>query len=123
MCRILLSINPKYVEKIISGEKKYEFRTKIPKRRVDKIIIYSTSPIMKVLAEVDVKNTISEKPMTIWKIAKDKSGIDKKFFTKYFNNRDIAHAYELGDVRVFDEPMDLSDFGCSYAPQSFVYLD
>ena len=47
---ILLSIRPEYVEKIISGEKKYDYRTKAAKRNVDKIIIYETTPVKKVIA-------------------------------------------------------------------------
>ena len=39
MCSILLSIKPDYVEKIFSGDKKYEFRTRISKEPVDKIYI------------------------------------------------------------------------------------
>ena len=102
MCKIILSINPEHVEKILSGEKKYEFRTRLPKRRVDKIIIYSTSPIMKVLGEVDVKRTLSDKPLTVWNITKNYSGIDESFFRKYFNKRTVAHAFELGKVNMFE---------------------
>ena len=49
MCSILLSINPEYAEKIMDGSKKFEFRKRKCKRRVDKIIIYSTSPVKKSL--------------------------------------------------------------------------
>lgn len=59
MCSIILSIYPRFVDKIISGDKKFEFREVLPKRNVDKIIIYSTSPIMKIIAEVEVKATIT----------------------------------------------------------------
>ena len=41
MCDVLMSINPEYVELIFNGEKKYEFRKNVCKRRVDKIIIYN----------------------------------------------------------------------------------
>ena len=40
--KILLSIHPEYVKKIISGEKKWEFRKVLPKGRFDTIVIYST---------------------------------------------------------------------------------
>ncbi len=40
-------MNPEYVKKIISGKKKYEYRTKVAKQDVDKIIIYETTPIKK----------------------------------------------------------------------------
>lgn len=47
--RILLSINPEYVEKIFSGTKKYEYRKNIFKNKeVKTILIYSTSPIKKI---------------------------------------------------------------------------
>lgn len=46
--KVLLSINPEYVEKIFSGIKKYEYRRSIFKNEaVDTIVIYSTSPIKK----------------------------------------------------------------------------
>ena len=122
MCKIILSINPEFVDKIISGEKKYEFRTRIPKRTVDKIVIYSTSPVMKVLAEVDVKKVVSDTPNRLWNTTKENSGIKESFFYKYFNERTVAHAFELGDVKVFENPKNLIDFGCKAAPQSFIYI-
>ena len=56
MCKILISINPEHVEKIIAGIKRYEFRTKVAKRDIDAIIIYCTYPTKKVLAEVKIKS-------------------------------------------------------------------
>ena len=79
MCKILLSINPRYVEKILSGEKKYEFRTRIAKRKVDSILIYSTAPVKRVLAEVTVKKVLKGSPDELWDITEKYSGIDKKF--------------------------------------------
>ena len=40
MPSILLSIKPEYVEKILSGEKRYEFRRKLCKDEIDKIYVY-----------------------------------------------------------------------------------
>ena len=60
MCVILLSINPNHVENILNGTKRYEFRKKVCKRHVDKILIYSTTPIMKVVGnEVGTRDDIS----------------------------------------------------------------
>jgi len=55
--KILISINPEYVEKILSGEKKYEFRKINPKRKIDALVIYQTYPLMRVVAEAEVKTT------------------------------------------------------------------
>lgn len=122
MCKILLSINPEYVEKILNGEKKYEFRTRIAKRKVDSILIYCTSPVKKVLAEVSVKSVLMETPEDLWSLTNEFSGVDKNFYDEYFSERDLAYAYELDVITRFDSPRSLSDFGCIVAPQSFVYI-
>ena len=119
---IILPINPKHVKKIISGEKKYEYRTRIPKNSVDKIIIYETAPTKKIVAEAEIIEIISLPPKTLWEETKDFSGITKKFFDQYFKDKDIAYAYKLGKIKVYDTPLDLSDFGLESVPQSFVYL-
>ncbi len=43
---VLLSIRPKYVEEIIKGNKRYEFRKSIFKKNVEEVWIYATSPTM-----------------------------------------------------------------------------
>ena len=42
---------------------------------------------------------------------------------KYFKNKDIAFAYKLGKVIVYDKPKTLKDLGINYYPQSHVYLE
>ena len=118
---IILPINPKHVKKIISGEKKYEYRTRIPKNPVDKIIIYETAPTKKIVAEAKIIEIISLPPKTLWEETKDFSGITKEYFDQYFKDKDIAYAYRLGKIKVYDTPLDLSDFGLKGVPQSFVY--
>jgi predicted transcriptional regulator len=39
MATILISIKKEYVDKILTGEKKVEYRTLIPKNKVDRIVI------------------------------------------------------------------------------------
>jgi predicted transcriptional regulator len=122
MCKILLSINPEHVENIMSGEKLYEFRKIKCKEKVDKILIYSTSPVMKVVGEVDVVDVIVNSPELVWNVTAKHSGITKNFFDAYFQNRDRAVAYKLGKIKKYKEPKDLSYYGISNAPQSFVYV-
>ena len=50
MKKIIVSINPEHVKNIINGTKKFEYRTKAAKTDVNKIIIYETTPIKKVVA-------------------------------------------------------------------------
>lgn len=122
MCSILLSINPSHVENIMNGKKIYEFRKKACKRHVDKIIIYSTTPVMMVVGEADVEEVLVDKPSEIWKITKKKSGIDKTFFDDYFEDRDHAVAYKLKNITKYGNPKELKELGIKSAPQSFQYI-
>ncbi len=123
MCAILLSINPEYVERIMCGEKKYEFRKNLCKRKVDKIIIYSTSPVMKVVGEADVEEVLVDEPRKIWEITKKHSGINQEFFYEYYGGRTQAVAYKLNNIVEYAKPKVLADYGVNVAPQSFCYLN
>ena len=92
MCVILLSINPQHVERIMSGDKVYEFRKTQCKKKVDKIVIYSTSPVMKVVGEAEVVDILVDDPQTIWRITEIKSGIKKDFFDMYYAGKNQAVA-------------------------------
>ena len=123
MCTILLSINPRYVERIMSGDKIYEYRKIQCKKNVDKIVIYSTSPVMKVVGEADVADILIDEPQAIWKITEKKSGIDKAFFDMYYAGKKQAVAYKLKHIVQYDVPKKLSEYGIKMAPQSFCYVD
>lgn len=124
MCKILMPINPKYVDKILSGKKKYEYRkTKAKRSNVDRMIIYATFPIMKVVAEVAIENIIEESPEVLWKMTKQSSGISKDFYNKYYKDKKNAIAYELGEIKKYEIPKSLNEIGINYIPQSFIYLD
>lgn len=122
MCKILLSINPMHVENIFNGTKKYEYRKVKCREYVEKILIYSTSPVMKVVGEASVQEILQDTPEIIWKKTKKKSGIDKEFFQSYYSGKSTAIAYKLTDIKVYKHPKDLSFYGLSAAPQSFVYI-
>lgn len=122
MADILLSIKPEFVEKIFLSEKKYEFRKIIPNRKVDKIVIYVTRPICRVVGEVFVSSIISGTPQDVWKKTEKYAGIGWEFFYSYFKGCEIAYAYKLGMVHKYYKPQMLSDIGIYMAPQNFLYL-
>jgi predicted transcriptional regulator len=119
---MLLSINPEHVYNILNGNKQYEYRKVRCRSDVDKIIIYSTSPVMKVVGEADVIDVIVDIPEQVWELTSEFAGISKKFYDKYYQNKEVAVAYRLGEVRKYKKPLALADFGINYAPQSFVYV-
>jgi len=122
MATILLSINPQYVENIFNGTKKYEYRRTRCKQQVNKIIIYSTAPIMKVVGEADVEEILEDSLEKIWDKTKEFSGTEYQFLEKYCNGRKRIVAYKLSNVKRYSEPKNLNEYGVKFVPQSFVYL-
>ncbi len=122
MAKILMSINPIHVEKILTGQKKYEYRKTKCKQPIDTIVIYSTYPVMRVVGEVSVKSVLEDSPKALWEKTKSKAGIEYSFFKSYFNNCDEAIAYELEKVVKYKNPKKLIDYGFKAPPQSFVYI-
>lgn len=122
MCNMLISINPEHVENIFNGSKKYEYRKIRCKQDIDKIIIYSTYPIMKVVGEAKVEKILEDSPDNIWEETKKYSGIDLKFYQKYFKDRSKAIAYKLTNIKKYNDPKELSSYGIKAAPQSFIYV-
>ena len=120
---IVISINPEHVKNIINGTKKYEYRTKAAKKDIDKIIIYETVPVKRIVAEAEIVEVLMMKPDELWEKTKEKSGTKKIFFDNYFENRKIAYAYKLGKVKVYATPKTLEEFGLKAAPQSYVYVN
>ncbi len=123
MCKILLPIKPKYVDEIIKGNKTFEFRKNIPKRKVDKVVIYCSSPVMKIIGEFEVKQIHSGSPKEIWNLTVGKRGINKKEYNVYYNEKNKAYAYEIDNLYVYEQEKNLIDFNIKSAPQSFMYLD
>ncbi len=122
MTTILLSIKPKFVAKIFAGEKHFEFRKRIPKHSVDKLIIYSSSPVCEVMGEAEIEKVLVDTPENIWNKTKHQSGIDSKFFFEYFESKRVAYAYKLKNIKRYVQPRKLSDYGLKTAPQSFSYI-
>lgn len=120
--KILISINPEHAENIIKGIKKYEYRKIAAKQDISSIIIYETTPVKKIVAEAEIIDVLMLSPDELWEQTKQASGISKQFFDKYFAGRNVAYAYKLGKIKVYDQPKSLLDYGIKAAPQSFVYI-
>ena len=121
--RVLLSIKPEFAEKIISGEKRFEFRKRaFARTTVETIVVYATMPVGRIIGEFTIKQIISGSPATIWKKTKTSAGISHSRYQDYFEGRQSAFAIEIETVTAYEEPIDprksLKRFT---APQSFCY--
>ena len=117
-----MSIKPEFVYYIFTGEKVYEFRKRLCKRQVNRIYIYSTDPVKRVVGEAEIDSVLVESPEKVWELTHSGAGINKDFFDKYFENRAEAVAYKLKNVKKYKKPIQLSDFGILSAPQSYQYI-
>ena len=122
--KVLLSIKPEYAEKILSGEKKFEFCRVLPKNKaVKKVVIYATLPVGKVVGEFEIAEFISEPPIYLWARTAASSGISAPVFHAYFTGRAVAHAIKVGKVTKYNQYKDLVDILPSgIPPQSFCYI-
>ncbi|MBZ3935728.1 ASCH domain-containing protein [Methanimicrococcus blatticola] len=123
MSSIVLSIKPEYAKQILSGLKLYEYRKSLPQKKVDTLILYSTTPEMKVVGEAKVINVISASPADLWEQTKTHSGISYAKYLEYFKGKERAYAFQIGDVIKYETPKNLSDYGLEFPPQSFVYFN
>ncbi|MCB9423236.1 MAG: hypothetical protein H6667_25795 [Ardenticatenaceae bacterium] len=120
----LFSIKPEYVEKIFSNEKLYEYRKVIFKKRVQKIVVYSTMPVGMIVGEFDVDDVLVDRPSEIWDQTKSVSGVEETFFRQYFQGREKGYAIKIGNKKKYSKPVDPKELFDSFiAPQSFKYLD
>lgn len=120
---ILLSVKPEFANKIFIGEKRYEFRKHTFKQHnVEKMYIYSTAPIKKVIGVVDLENIVMGTPKALWDKCYKTSGISKHDFFEYFKNTYIGYAFEMTNIKKFTPPIDPYLDPDFRPPQSFMYI-
>lgn len=122
MCKILISIKPQFVNLILNGQKKFEFRKNLPQKEVNLLVIYASAPVSRIIGEVEVTRTLSYAPSTLWRKTYKNAGISKKFFDSYFSGKEIANAYVLGKIKKFKRSKSLLEYDIMTAPQSYIYL-
>ena len=106
---VILSIKPEFVEKILSGVKKYEYRKVAFKRPVSRIML---------------DTVLSDSPIKIWEKTKDFSGIEKKYFFEYFGDREQAFALKIKDLHIYNQMYNPYEILPNFiAPQSYCYID
>lgn len=120
---IILSIHPKHIEKILSGEKRYEYRKRIP-QDINYIIVYATAPTKKVVAIIEIDMVMKDTPQNIWDVTQSESGVSYEFFMNYFNDLSIGYAIQFRKIYKLPNPIEITFIdGVKGAPQSYQYVD
>ena len=122
---VILSIRPQFCKLIFEGVKRYEYRKRVFKRTdIDKVYVYASSPIYKIVGYFTIDNVISDTVSNMWQMSYYGSGISKEYYDSYFNGCDIAHAIKIKDVVKLDTPIDPKKvIPTFHAPQNYMYMD
>lgn len=121
----LISIQPKYVEKIVNGDKHLEFRRRWTSTPVQRLVIYGSSPIKKIMAVAEIKSVSWGKRETLWNLSKKVGGgVTRQELYEYLEGGRQAAAIEIYSVRTITGGLDPKKiFGQDFVPpQSFKYI-
>ena len=122
---VLLSIHPKHAEKILSGEKKIEFRRRWTTQPVKALFLYATAPIQRIVGLVKVVHVTQDTPTQLWWLAKKiESGMSRRQLYSYLMGCKKGVAIQLGEVKPLTKEIDPRKcLGRGFRPpQSFRYL-
>ena len=120
--KVVLSIKPEFANKIFEGSKIFEYRKSIfKKQNIKTILVYSSSPVQKVIGEFEIEEIIKLDLATLWSITREHSGITEEYFYEYFAEKEHGFAIKIKTKTKYRKPKCLrKDFNLR-PPQSFSY--
>ena len=122
---VLFSIKPQFVDKILSGEKIFEYRKRglADLTQVEWAFIYSCSPRKRIEAAFPLTQVLVDTPEKIWKQTCSFSGLSEIEFNRYYEGCGRAFAFVVKNLRVFDIPVNPRQIDEKFRPpQSFCFL-
>lgn len=116
--KCIMAIKPEFYNKIKGKEKTVEYR-KVAPQGVDKILLYVSSPISKILGQIEIETIIKNNIEEIWDSTKDLGGINKDIFLNYCKNKATIYAIYIKSFTEFETPIFLKK---SQVPQNYYFL-
>ena len=96
----IISIHSDYANAILAGTKTIELRRRIPEISPGtRLWIYATRPIGAVVGSAIAQGVAKAHPAKIWKLHRNRTGIDHEAFKAYFNGSLMAVAISLGAAK------------------------
>lgn len=121
--KVILSIKPQFAERIFEGSKKFEFRRSIYKNRdVNKIVVYASAPISKIVGEFEVNEVLNHEINSLWKETKEYSGISKQYYLDYFKGKESGYAIKIDNPKKYKKQKCIRETYGITPPQSFAYI-
>ena len=119
----LLSIHPRFSDAILSGGKRVEFRRKPFGRDIKFVVIYASSPIMKVVGYFQVRRITVVNLKEAWEKYGRTGNISKSEFSSYYQGMKHVVAIEISQTKKLAQPLPLKEINRNYrAPQSYRYI-
>jgi|SRR5579863_2653510 len=125
----VLAVQPGPLEKILSGIKTVEIRTRFSKRWEGRnVSLYATHPISGLAGEATIERVIEGAPNKIWEYFGSCAGCTRAEYDSYVKDHGTVHALLLSGVRSFSDPVPLTQLkyllGLDLpAPQSYLSLE
>lgn len=119
----LFSIRPQYAEAILNGTKTVEFRRRALRPTVRFIVIYSTSPVQRIVGAFAVSGVASMTPVDAWRRYGSVGGIGLEDFFAYYEGSTTAVAIGIGSRARAAVPLLLSAIDpLIRPPQAWMYV-
>ncbi|MCB0414825.1 MAG: ASCH domain-containing protein [Bdellovibrionales bacterium] len=114
---ILMSIKPYFAFRILSGQKKVEFRRRISEkfRPGTKIYIYASLPIQRIIGYCEIEQV---KKLNISSLAKisEIENEDVNSFYQYFDKLEMGYAISLKNPVKYKIPLNMMNINSSFHP-------
>ncbi len=122
---VLLSVKPRFAKLIFDGTKRFEYRKiGFAKQDIQKVVVYASSPIKKIIGEFQISEIILDTPDLIWMMTGKHAGIDKEYFFQYFEGKKKACAIGILKAIRYKVPLDPRTLRSNFTPpQSFMYME
>jgi predicted transcriptional regulator len=126
--RILMSIRPKYVDRIITGAKDVEVRRRFSDRWLGcRAVLYGSNPLSSLVGEATISAINRDTPDRIWSSYGPRLGAELKEFEQYAGSNAEVSAIEFTDVTPYMAPIGLTQLSHLinsdlHPPQSFCDL-
>jgi predicted transcriptional regulator len=123
---ILMSVRPKFAERIIGGSKSVEIRKRFSTKWIGHdAVLCATRPLNCLLGRTTIRSVTKGHPDSLWDRFRSRIGCSRNEFDVYVGDASQVAAIELGDVRPYETPVEVSQLAqvlCRrlLAPQSYV---
>ncbi len=107
---LILSIHPKYAEKVFAKSKTVEIRKSFSTKWVGKrAVVYATHPSSSLMGEVRVCNVIQDDPRVIWETFGSAIGCTAAEYVSYVGAASTVWAINLEEPRVYKTPLGIAN--------------